>query len=197
MKVNGVGVNAFARDVPGSSGVWLGDDGDYVNEFTNAADEGVILVVWGVDGSWVNKIQPLITLNISPGSSRNVSFADGTIGGFSAIYSDTSLVMGQISNTWGEFTFSSSGVVDVSMEPNMSGHPVSIDNGNSCVSDMERCVFQCPSGNSCWLQYSLQNCAASSQKGAQYGTDAWGNPSGGCGGLATRAEGVILRTTFS
>jgi len=190
-----VGINAFAKDVPGSSGVWLGDDGDYVNEFSNASDEPLILVVWGVAGSWVNAVQPLVTLNISPGSSRNVSFVSGTIGGFSAIYSDTTLVMGQIFNTWGEFTLSPDGTVDVSMEVNMSGHPMSIDVGGTCVTDMERCVFQCVSGNSCWLEYVLQNC--NSQKGAQDGKDASGNPTGGCGGIGSLAEGKILRTTLS
>ncbi|MCJ1287636.1 hypothetical protein MMC26_006988 [Xylographa opegraphella] len=190
-----VGVNAFAQDVPGSGGVWLGDDGDYVNEFSNASNEPVILVVWGPAGSWINNVQPLITLNISPGSSRNVSFATGTSGAFSAIYSDTTLVNGQVYNTWGEYTHSLYGVVDVSMEVNMSGHPMSIHNGNECVTDMEQCVFQCVSGNSCWLEYVLQNCA--SQKGAQDGTDSFGKPSGGCGDLGTRAQGQILRTTLS
>jgi len=190
-----VGINAFAKDVPGSNGVWLGDDGDYVNEVSNASDEPVILVVWGPDASWVNAAQPLVTLNISPGSSRNVSFATGTIGAYSAIYSDTTLVNGQISNTWGEFTFGPKGVVDVSMEVNMSGHPMSIQNGNTCVSDMEQCVFQCVTGNSCWLEYVLQNC--DSQTGANDGRDANGNPTGGCGDLGALAEGKIVRTTLS
>jgi len=194
--VNGVGVNAFGRDVPGSSGVWLGDDGDYVNEFTNESNEGVVLLVWGPAASWVNKFQPLITLNISPGSSRNVSFATGTSGAFSAVYSDTSLVNGQVSNTWGEFTHSTDGVVDVSMEVNMSGHGMSIDTANGCTTNMEQCVFQCTSGNSCWQEYVLKNCDAGSQPGAQYG-ESYGMPSGGCGGLGTRANGQILKTTLS
>ncbi|MCJ1321842.1 hypothetical protein MMC15_007187 [Xylographa vitiligo] len=194
LQINGtVGVNAFAQDVPGSGGVWLGDNGDYVNEFSNASDEPLILVVWGPDGSWVTKVQPLITLNISPGSSRNVSFANNTIGAFSAIYSDTVLSYGQISNTWGEHTHSPSGAVDVSMEVNMSGHPVSIFNGNECTTDMERCVFQCVSGNSCWQEYVLLNC---DQKGAQNGYFD-GMPSGGCGALGALADGRILKTTFS
>ncbi|MCJ1392782.1 hypothetical protein MMC18_005653 [Xylographa bjoerkii] len=194
--VNGTGVNAFGRDVPGNSGVWLGDDGDYVNEFTNESGEGVVLLVWGPAASWVNKFPPLIALNISPGSSRNVSFATGTSGAFSAIYSDTTLVMGQVSNTWGEYTHTTNGVVDVSMEPNMSGHGMSINNGGGCTTDMKTCVFQCTSGNSCWQEYALVNCANDSQKGAQYGLDD-GMPSGGCGNIGTHANGQILRTTLS
>jgi len=191
-----VGINAFAQDVPNSGGVWLGDDGDYVNEFSNASDEPLILVVWGPDASWVNENQPLITLNISPGSSRNVSFATGTSGAFSAIYSDTVLSYGQISNTWGEYTHTSQGTVDVSMEPNMSGHPMSINNGGGCVTDTKTCVFQCPSGNSCWKEYLLVNCDTGSQTGAQDGTYN-GGASGGCGAIGTLAEGMILRTTLS
>ncbi|MCJ1377751.1 hypothetical protein MMC17_000847 [Xylographa soralifera] len=200
LQINGtVGINAFAQDVPNSGGVWLGDDGDYVNEFSNASDEPLILVVWGPAASWVNKFQPLITLNISPGSSRNVSFATGTSGAFSAIYSDTVLSYGQISNTWGEYTHSLYGTVDVSMEPNMSGHPMSIQNGGAdggCLTDMNTCVFQCTSGNSCWQEYVLVNCATNSQPGAQDGTFE-GAASGGCGAIGTLAEGKILRTTLS
>ena len=188
------GVNAFAQDVPNSGGVWFGDDGDYVNEFSNLSDEPVILTVWGPDGSWVNKIPPLITLSMAAGSSRNISFATGAVGAWAAIYSDTVLSMGQVGNTWGEYSFVSEGVVDVSREVLMSGHDMKIDNGGGCVADMNTCVFVCASGDSCWLEYELQNCQG--QPGAQSGY-SYGAPSGGCGGIGTMSNGQILRTTLS
>jgi hypothetical protein len=167
-------------------GVWLGEDGPYTNEFINESGEDLILVIWGPWGSWVNAIQPLITVSIENGTSSVISFANGQTGAWSAIYEDTAMLNGQISNTWGEYTFSEMGVVDVSREPNMKGKQMSI-HGPTCVSDMEKCVFVCPDSDVCMYGYQLLNCDPASQPGAQYGLD-FGAPTGGCGGLGSSAK---------
>lgn len=182
------GINALEEN----DSVWIGDSGDYTNEFINNSDDSILLTIWGSDGSWVNVKQPLVTMTIASGESQTVSFANGVSGAWSAIYSDTSLVDGQVSNTWGEFTFSEEGVVDVSREVNMNGHDMEIV-GPSCTTNMTTCVFVCDSGDSCETGYSLQNCENGSQEGANYGTYN-GAASGGCGGLGSSAT---LTTTFS
>jgi len=183
-----LGINAASDN----GGVFLGTGGTYQNEFTNAAGEPIILVVWGPDASWVNANKPLITVSLAAGESTTVSFASGSIGAWSAVYSDTIMVDGQVSNTWGEYTFSPEGVVDVSREVNMSGHSMSVV-GPECTTDMDTCVFVCTSGNTCLTDYELLNCAAGSQSGAQYGTYG-GMASGGCGGMGSSAT---FQTTFS
>jgi len=183
-----LGVNSYANN----GGCWIGSDGPYTNTFTNSAGEDLILVIWGPEGSWVNAIQPLVTVSIASGESTVVSFADGAIGAWSAVYSDTPMVNGQISNTWGEYTFSEEGVVDVSREVNMDGHSMSIV-GPSCTSDMDTCVFVCSTGTVCIVDYLLQNCDNGSQPGANYGTYG-GYASGGCGGMGSAAA---LVTTFT
>jgi len=183
-----VGVNSYSDN----GNAWIGTDGPYTNEFTNASGEDLILVIWGPDGSWVNAIQPLITYSLAPGACATISFAYGAIGAWAAIYPDTAMVDGQISNSWGEYTFSAAGVVDVSREVNMSGHPLSIV-GPSCTANMETCVFVCATGNTCMTDYLLLNCENGSQPGANYGTYD-GSPSGGCGGMGS---GAALTTTFS
>ena len=187
--VSGPGVNA----ADSAGGVWLGSDGPYTSEFTNAAGEDLILVVWGPDASWVNVHTPLITVSLSPNDKTTVSFASGSVGAWSAIYGDTQLVNGQVSNTWAEYTMSETGVVDVSREVNMDGHTMSVV-GPSCTTDMDRCVFVCSSGNVCTTGYVLQACTPGSQPGAQDGTDGNGGASGGCGGMGSSAA---LKTTFS
>jgi len=191
-KLEQLGCQTGLNAVSNNGKAWVGSDGTYTNEFSNQSGEDLILVVWGPDGSWVNANTPLITAEIASGSSMTVSFASGAIGAWSAIYGDTIMVDGQVSNTWGEYTFSEEGVVDVSREVNMSGHGMSIT-GPSCMTDMNTCVFVCASGNSCLTNYELLNCEAGSQSGAQYGTFG-GLPSGGCGGLGSAAK---LWTTLS
>jgi len=183
-----IGQNAFASN----GNAWIGTDGPYTNEYTNDSGEDLILVVWGSDGSWVNAVQPLITVSLVSGASTTLSFANGAIGAWSAIYADTAMVDGQISNTWGEYTFSDEGVVDVSREVNMSGHTMSIV-GPQCTTNMDTCVFTCASGNTCMIDYLLVNCENGSQAGANYGTYG-GYPSGGCGGMGS---GAALTTTLS
>jgi hypothetical protein len=182
------GINSYSDN----GGVWIGSGGAYTNNFVNAAGQDLILAIWGPDMSWVNVNQPLVTLDLPAGASQIISFASGSIGAWSAIYPDTTTYYGQIVNTWGEYTMSPMGVVDVSREVNMSGHPMSIV-GPQCTADMDTCVFECSSGNSCMTNYELVNCQAGSQPGAQYGTYG-GFPSGGCGGLGNSAA---LTTTFS
>jgi hypothetical protein len=186
MAFSALGINGETSD----KGVWFGEDGPYTNEFHNESGEDLILVVWGRDSSWVNVKQPLITTSIANDSSTTISFATGQSGAWAAIYHDTVMLNGQISNVWGEYTFSPTGVVDVSKLPNMKGNKMTII-GPTCVSNMELCCFECSSGDVCMYDYKLINC--DSQPGAQYGLD-YGAPSGGCGGLG---EGAVLHTYLS
>jgi len=135
-----IGANAASNN----GGVWLGGDGPYVNDFINSSGEEIILVIWGVAGSWVNAVKPLITVSIPAGAVQTVSFANGASGAWAPIYPDTVMSQwGQISQTWGEFTFNGQwSTVDVSREVNMSGKKMSIFDGQ-CTSDFDRCVFQC------------------------------------------------------
>jgi len=188
MGFKSVGTNAVSNN----GAVWIGSDGDYTNNFINDSGEDIILVIWGPEGSWVNANKPLITCSLSSGESTIISFASGSIGAWAAIYSDTQLVNGQICNTWGEYSFTTDGVVDVSREVNMNGHKMEIV-GPSCTTNMDTCVFVCSSGDVCTYGYELHNCAIGSQPGAVCGLDG-GNPSGGCGGMGS---GASLKTTFS
>jgi hypothetical protein len=178
-----------------SAGVWIGDDGPYTNEFINSSGEDIILTIWGAEGSWVNAQAPLITVSMPPGGTITISFASGQSGAWAGVYGDTTLVNGQVCNTWGEYTFSPPGVVDVSKEVNMNGHGMSIV-GPQCTTDMNTCVFECsdPGVTSCEFDYELLNCSAGSQPGAQYGTYG-GAASGGCGWLG--ANSAKLTTTFT
>lgn len=180
-----VGVNALYNN----NGVWIGADGPYTNEFTNHAAEPLVLTVWGPQGSWVNAVQPLVTHSLAVGASITLSFAAGQSGAWAAVYPDTQLSMGQVANTWGEYTMSPDGVVDVSREVNMNGHGMEIV-GPVCTANLKTCAFQCKGGAaSCWLEYELVNCSG---PGAQSGT-FYGAPSGGCGGLGT---GAALKTSL-
>ncbi|KAK7545280.1 hypothetical protein IWX49DRAFT_432328 [Phyllosticta citricarpa] len=180
-----IGENAVSS---GSSLVWIGSDGKWTNTYHNQADEDCVLVVWGSAGSWVNAKAPLVTVSIPAGENKTLSFADGASGAWAVMYEDTELVNGQISQTWGEYTFGEYGVVDVSREVNMQGHNMTIQTPN-CVTDMETCVFVCkdPSSISCWLEYELKNCENGSQEGANKGTYA-GADSGGCGNMGDSAD---------
>merc|ERR1712169_24552 len=59
---------------------WLAEDGPYKANMQNNAGEDIVLVCWGVAGSWINVVQPTITASIAAGSSLTVSFADGASG---------------------------------------------------------------------------------------------------------------------
>lgn len=191
-KLTSLGAQVGINSASSNGNAWLGDDGPYKSNFINDAGEDLILVCWSVAGSWINAVQPTITASIASGESLTVSFADGASGACTAVYSDTELVNGQASNTWMEFTFGEYGVVDVSREVNMDGHTLSVV-GPACTTNMDTCVFVCPSGTTCTTGYELQNCANGSQSGANYGTYE-GSPSGGCGGMGSSAS---LTTTWS
>lgn len=165
--------------------VWLGNDGRWTNTFINNASQDLVLVIWGNAGSWVNAVQPYITVHLSVGSSRTVSFADDQSGGWAGVYEDTLAVNGQISNTWGEFTFGPYATVDVSREPNMKGHGMTIVTP-TCVSDMDTCVFICDHADTCTHDYSLHNCANGSQEGATY-ANYKGTDTGGCSNMGSAA----------
>ena len=174
-----------------SGGVWFGDDGPYKNVFTNESPEDKILVIWGPWASWVNKKQPLITASLPKGASTTVSFAKDQTGGWAAVGKNTQLVNGQISETWGEYTFNFYGVVDVSRLPNMNGSKMSISTP-TCTSDFDRFVFVCKNANVCTHDYDLLNCGPESQPWANYGI-AEGAPTGGCGGVGDSAD---IKTSF-
>lgn len=172
--IKGPGVNAVSNN----GGVWIGSGGEYMVDVTNDSGENIIFVSWGAAASWVNVQAPLITQSLAPGQSFTISMASGQSGAMSAIYSDTKLVNGQISNTWLEYTTGQFGVFDVSREVNMNGHPIS-SSTDGCNSNMNTCVFKCTSGTTCMTGYELDNCATGSQKGASFGMFQ-GAPSGGC-----------------
>jgi len=178
--------SAGANGQDSSAGVWIGAGGPYTVDVTNNAKEPVIFVCWGPAASWINANVPTITISLAKGASQILSFANGQSGACSAIYSDTQIVNGQVSDTWFEFTFSNEGVVDISREVNMNGHSMCAV-GPECTTNMTTCVFVCNSGNSCMTNYLLQNCASGSQPGAQYG-EYYGAASGGCGGLGSSAS---------
>jgi len=187
-------ISAGINAVSSSEDVWIGTDGDYTMEINNESDDELFIICWGPEGSWVNTNVPLVTLALPSGSSKTLSFNNGASGALSAMYSDTELVNGQVSNTWIEYTMGEEGVFDISREVNMNGHSVSVK-GPECESNMTTCVFQCTdsSATSCEYGYELVNCANGSQKGATFGT-SYGADSGGCGGLGSSAA---MTATFS
>jgi len=191
-KLASLGFQATGTNAKDSSGgVWIGSGGAYTSSFTNSYTSGIILVVWGPGACWVNAHTPLITVSLPPQGSTTISFAYQQSGAWSAVYPDTTLVNGQISNTWAEYTFTSSGVVDVSRLVNGNGHSLEVV-GPSCTSNMSTCVFECNSGTTCMTGYKLVNCG--SQSGAQLGTDSNGADSGGCGWNG--ATSGSFKTTF-
>lgn len=190
----GVGFNAVSRvapDHPESWGTWIGTDGDYTNEFSNDSGEDLILAVWGPWRSWLNAHPPAISVSMPAGTKKIISFASGSSGAWSAFYSDTPSVNtadtnGQLSNTWGEYTFSPQGVVDVSREVHAHGHGMEVvNNVNSCVTNMDQCVFKCndAAAEKCTTGYSIQNCGALS-----------GSMNGGCGW--DNAPSAKIKTKF-
>ena len=193
-KLMNLGFTALGLN-PTSSGnsPWIGTDGQFTNEFINQGGEDLVLVLWGAAGSWVNAIRPQLTISIPANGSKTVSFPVGWSGAWAPVYDGTSLVNGQIYDTWGEGTFNPPySVVDVSREVNMNGKSMSIV-GPSCTTDMNTCVFKC-GGNvdQCLTGYELVNCATGSQAGANFGNYE-GAASGGCGGMG---NGAALKTYF-
>lgn len=175
--------------------IWIGDDGPNKFTYTNRADEGgpasIIVVIWWANddaSSFVSSRQPYITYSLpNQGDHVTISVANGISGAFAALnHRITILRNGQVFNTWGEFTTGNSATIDVSRLPNMGGNRMEIYTGGGCNANMDRCVFKCKSGNTCWERdtYYLQNCDANSQPGDPHSGLAWGQPSGGCGGFS-------------
>lgn len=189
-----------------TSNAWIGSQGPYTNTFTNAAAEDAVLFCWGPAGSWINAVPPLISEPIAAGQSVTVSYAEGASGACAPVFADTSMVNGQLYQTWLEYTFAGVwSTYDVSREVNMNGRTIStvhkIDgnfNGssNGCLTDMNTCVFKCsdPTAASCWYGYQLENCGASNGGGS--GVDpTTGGASGGCNGISNGRATLV--TTFS
>lgn len=155
-----------------------------------------MLFCWGPAGSWINAVAPLISHPMGAGESVTVSYAEGASGACSAVYPDTQMVNGQVSNTWIEYTFAGIySTYDVSREVNMNGRGISTV-GPSCTTDMDTCVFKCsdPNATSCWFGYELFNCAAGNGGGSGY-DPATGGASGGCNGLTAGAG--ALKTSLT
>ncbi|KAH8886070.1 hypothetical protein GQ53DRAFT_348289 [Thozetella sp. PMI_491] len=175
--------------------IWIGSNGPNTFTFTNNATSpspvSVTLIMWDnppLDyvSSFMNVRTPKVSYSLpNVGDSVTISVANGISGGWAALNNHVTTLSqyGQIYNTWGEFTTGDYATVDVSREVNMGGNIMSIKVSTGCVSDMNTCVFQCKSGNTCGesLTYDLVNCTSGSQTGATYGLYN-GNPSGGCQG---------------
>ena len=193
-RLESLGFQAAGRNAQDSSaGVWIGAGGAYTNEFTNHYSADIILVVWGPSASWVNTHTPLITVSLTAqGGSSQISFAEQEVGAWAAVYPDTPLVNGQVANTWAEYTFTSSGVIDVSRLVNGTGYSMEVI-GPQCTTNMDTCVFTCTAGSSCTTGFVLENCATGSQPGVQEGLYE-GTDSGGCGWNGARS--ASFKTSF-
>lgn len=198
-RLSALGIQPGINSGSSGSGVWIGKDGAYKNTFRNKTPHDICLVVWGdqpqYQASFVGSTQPLITISLPKhGGHETLSFADGQSGAWAGLYPTTTLTeMGQIQNTWGEFTMTAMGVVDVSREVYMDGHPMSIK-GPDCHANMHKCVYTCTNGASTCYEagtYQLDNCTPGTQPGAQ--SDSTGTL-GGCGWMGKTS--VHLRTNF-
>ncbi|MCJ1339640.1 hypothetical protein MMC09_004930 [Bachmanniomyces sp. S44760] len=168
------------------SAAWLGSDGPTVNEFSNDSKEDLILILWADTPNVYTtqnpaKSAPLITISLPVGKKADISFSSTSSGAWSAIYKSDwplgggdvlSSVSAIVKNTWGEWTMTQYGqsTVDVSMEPNMQGHPMSIKvtdgQTTKCTSDMTTCVFKCltaPDFCGADNTYGLFNCNGDNQ----------------------------------
>ena len=193
------GVNSYSSN----GNIWIGGNGPNTFTFNAKAGEAVTLIVWAnpngdFQSSFMNVRQPQVSYSLSDGEQVTVSMANGVSAGWAGLYSGATTLSqyGQIANTWGEVTTGGSATVDVSREVNMSGKSMEIALDSGCVSNMNTCVFQCNSGNTCGGSgtYSLVNCASGSQGGASYGISG-GNPSGGCQGFSNGGHMSISLTS--
>jgi hypothetical protein len=193
-KVQGLGAKAGLNSYAQTSGAWIGNNGPYTNTFTNTAADDLVLFCWGPAGSWVNAIAPLISVPIPSGQNVTISYAEGASGACAPVFGDTSMVNGQLHQTWLEYTFAGIySTYDVSREVNMGGRSISTthykaDGSKGCTTDMNTCVFMCTdrSAASCWFGYELVNCGASNGGGSGYDPKT-GGASGGCNGLTAGA----------
>lgn len=192
---NGAGLSVKAAE-PNTGFCSEGSNGPYVVQAKNNKNTDMMLVIWnannGYSSSFVGKgVQaPVMTVVIGAGKTQAISFQSGASGSMAPVWSSTApTTMGQISNTWLEFTFSPTGVVDVSREVDMGGDSIATTVGsNGCKSDMQTCSFQCVDGsNSCVDSYQLKNCDANSMPGAQSSSTG---KDGGCGWLGASSETI-------
>jgi hypothetical protein len=187
--IAGLGAKVGANSFTPTNNAWIGTDGPYQNEFTNESGEDLVLYCWGPAGSWVNSIEPLISHSLSANESVTISYAEGASGACAGMYPDTTMVNGQIFNTWLEYTFAGIySTYDVSREVNMNGRGIK-SVGPSCTTDMNTCVFQCSdaSAASCWYGYELINCHAGNGGGTGVDYAGNGGASGGCNGISAGA----------
>lgn len=184
--------------------------GAYVAEFTNESDEDLILVVWDSGlKAWVNVDQPAITRTLKVNHTVHVSFDpsvnNGAVSGaWAMINTNTTLVDGLVSNTWGEYTFEETGAfstIDISREPNMDGSAMTIEiyetkaDANddtvdaACYADMKTCAFVCTDGsNTCGdaNTYEIINCSGA-------GTTSDGSTNGGCAGMDSATGWIVVK----
>ncbi|TAQ87530.1 hypothetical protein B7494_g4152 [Chlorociboria aeruginascens] len=117
-----------ANAAGGPSGIWIGNDGPTLVEYTNDSSGPIILVIWTKSVSATNKRStasiipagfveeynnntpvPAVTWSLANGESVTVSMANSVSAGWAALYNhQTGLTGGygggQIDNTWGEIT---------------------------------------------------------------------------------------------
>ena len=190
------------------SAIGLGGDGAFQIEFQNKSPEEVVVVVWSGHDQWssieameVRISQANITYPIAAGSSQIVSFdpdchTNSQISGaFAAVYADTVVsYAGQISNTWGEFTFTTANefsTLDVSRLVNMAGNDMTIQTypskgGNlACTANMDTCAYVCADGSTSCPGGSMTSCSGAGTTAGNWGAD------GGCSGM-TASEGYVV-----
>ena len=166
--------------------IWIGDDGP--NTFTfYSPNADVILVLWdqsaGYASSFVTGTQTVLTYSIAQGESVTISLANGISGAWTGLYNQATGIswVGQVDNTWAEFTTGAYATVDITREVNMNGNELVAKVSTGCEANNNQCAFICNDGVTCGDSgtYSLINC--DSQPFGSVG-ESWGNPSGGCGG---------------
>ncbi|KAH7025878.1 uncharacterized protein B0I36DRAFT_365527 [Microdochium trichocladiopsis] len=188
----GQGVNSKSS----SGKIWIGTDGANQFIFKNTgAGPPLTVIVWDFpagdyEASFMNVRKPKIAYSLpNVGDSVTVSVGNGVSGAFSFLANHKTVLSqyGQIYNTWGEFTTGDYATVDVSRLVNTRGNPINIKvQKNGCVSNMDKCVFQCKNSALTFCgesgSYNLVNCENGSQSGASKGTWDGINPEGGCQG---------------
>ncbi|TLS31282.1 hypothetical protein PpBr36_02334 [Pyricularia pennisetigena] len=193
----GQGENSKTRT---AKGIWVGKDGHTKFKFSNKSKGRVALVVWNnpegdYESSFMNVRKPQVSWSLAAGQSLTVSLNEGVSGGFAGLYDAKTPLspVGQVHQTWGEFTTGQYATIDVSREVRMDGDKMWIQTPIGCVSDMDRCVFVCKDGkNTCGEKdtYELKDCQPGSQPGANYG-ERFGQPEGGCQGFDKGGEVAV------
>ncbi|KAI9697127.1 MAG: hypothetical protein M1820_007942 [Bogoriella megaspora] len=208
------GIESGTNDQSAEGNIWLGDDGDYVVEYSlspDIEDDKVGLVVWDKNaggpytGMGIAGRHPEIALEMSKNSdnkSVSVSFKYGTSAAWGGVYSNTPPTTdpefpgGHLADTWQETTWSSTGRVDTSTETNTGGHAIS-GKGPHCGTSMTECVFKCKDPNAKYCgkivdgvaDYELHKCNEGNTKTGEGTTD------GGCLAGDPNTEGKPVKWT--